>query len=322
MGMLQERMLSASAKEGPAADALWRRRLELERHWDLREGTEGDFYSLRHRITAYLLTVGLKGLGLYERGRANACSLRLHEEAFYFPNLPDALEGFQILHLSDMHFPSNDPRFFEAVRRLLAGHTTDLCLLTGDYRFGHYGSQENVHETVAQILAGIQARLGFYAVLGNHDLSDIVAPMQGIGIQMLINEGLALHVGDAALWLAGVDDPHKFKTHDVEAAFAGCPEDAFRIFLAHSPELIPEAAAHAAQIYLCGHTHGGQLRLPWWGAIHLNARCKSAQALGRWRYGALQGYTTYGLGTTDIPVRYNCPGEAVRITLRRRVETG
>jgi predicted MPP superfamily phosphohydrolase len=71
-------------------------------------------------------------------------------------------------------------------------------------------------------------------------------------------------------------------------------------------------------LYLCGHTHGGQICLPWIGPPFLNARCRREYGSGEWRHNAMQGYTNRGIGTSTLPVRYNCPPEAAVITLRRK----
>ncbi len=306
--------------EGEAARrraALWRRRLERETELGLRHGTEDDFHSLRAKWTAMAATFLLKTLRLYARGRSNACSPRLTDLAFAFPNLPPDLDGFRILQLSDFHFRSKDHAFTRAVCDLLRGVEADCCVLTGDYAFGYYGPQNFVLPHLKQVLESFRAPHGIFAILGNHDISDLVPGLRDLGITVLINEGVGLRVGDADLWLAGVDDPHKFRAECVAVALDGAPPDAFKVLLAHTPECIPEAMAHGADLYLCGHTHGGQIRFPIVGAILLNARCPRRYTMGRWRYDAMQGYTTVGLGSTDIPVRYLCPPQAARITLHR-----
>ena len=296
--------------------ALWRKRVEREDRWTLRVGHKYDFRSRHIMLIMKLATLTLKMLGLFERGKRNACSPSVTERRFRYPNLPAALQGFRILHLTDTHFDDEWPEFTESVHDLLAGLEVDLCVLTGDYRYGHCGSQEHVPEQVWHVLEDVQSRHGFYAILGNHDLSDIVPGLRERGVNILLNEGTAIREGDTTLWLGGVDDPHKFQSGDPELALAEAPEDtAFKLFLAHTPECIPEAEALGADLYLCGHTHGGQICFPFIGPIHKNARCAYQYAYGEWRYGKTRGYTANGLGVTDMPVRFRCPPEAVIVTL-------
>jgi len=300
-----------------SAEALWRKRLDMERHWNLREGDEQDFHDWYSEFRATLATVVLKLCGLYERGRRNARTPGLTQLTFRYPNLPEDLDGLRILHLSDFHFSTNDTLFTESIVALLKGMDVDLCLMTGDYRYGHFGLQDKVHEHLHRVLTGIEARYGTFGVLGNHDLSDIVPGLRELGVRVLMNEGVLLTMGKAKLWIGGVDDPHKFRCDNLEDALAGAPDDAFKILLIHSPEKIPEAAQHGVDLYLCGHTHGGQVCLPIIGMVYPNARCPREYIKGVWKMGSMQGFTTRGLGTTDLPIRYHCPPEAAIITLRR-----
>lgn len=298
-------------------EALWQQRLRREEALGLRHGTENDYHSRRAWLTAKAVTFLLKATGLYARGYRNACTPRLTDVVFSYPGLHEDLDGIRILHLSDLHFRSKDMHFTRAIRDFLRNIETDVCVLTGDYMYGYYGPQEFVVDHMREMLKAIHAPLGVFATLGNHDLSDIVPGLRQLGITMLINEGVALRAGAACLWLGGVDDPHKFCCESLPLALDDAPQDAFKVLLAHTPERIADAAARGVNLYLCGHTHGGQVRFPLIGAILLNARCSRKYSMGRWQYGAMQGYTTPGVGSTDIPVRFLCPAEAARITLCR-----
>ena len=124
------------------------------------------------------------------------------------------------------------------------------------------------------------------------------------------------------MWIAGVDDPHYYGCDDLPGALSDVPKDAFKVLLAHSPEMYREADAAGIHLYLCGHTHAGQIRLPKpfrdaWAAPFQNADCPREYTHGAWSHGALQGYTSAGVGTSLLPVRYNCPPEIIVIELRR-----
>jgi predicted MPP superfamily phosphohydrolase len=166
------------------------------------------------------------------------------------------------------------------------------------------------------MLDGMRIRIGAYAVLGNHDTLALAEAVEEVGLRVLFNEGVAVGVPGALLWLAGVDDPHFYRMDDLDAALRDAPPEAFRVLLAHTPECAAEAANKGVGLYLCGHTHGGQVRLPGLGPIMINARCPRRRALGHWQAGAMRGFTSAGLGTTDAPVRFGCPPEAVLFTLR------
>ena len=264
-----------------------------------------------------LLRLGLKCTGLFRRGLRNALDLRLVEHDFVYKNLPEDLSGFRILQLSDLHLPARFPRFAETAATLLQGVEVDLCVLNGDYRWGYYGPADHVAEQLRHILSGVRSRFGTVACLGNHDILAIAEILESSGIPILLNEGVALHVNDAVLWVCGIDDPHVFRCDRLDLALGDAPPDAFVLLLVHTPERIAQAEKAGASLYLCGHTHGGQIRLPLLGALSKNAKCTREQSMGKWREGNMQGYTTTGLGTTDVPVRFLCPPEATIITLRR-----
>ncbi|NLV45058.1 MAG: metallophosphoesterase [Candidatus Hydrogenedentes bacterium] len=264
-----------------------------------------------------LLRWGLTLAGLYERGKHNALDLRLVEKEIVVDTLPERLDGFRILQVSDIHLPARFPRFAEKAAAMLAGVEVDLCVLTGDYRWGYYGSLDHVPVQLGRILAGITSRWGTVACLGNHDILKVGEVLEAARIPVLYNEGAAIVQKDAVLWVCGIDDPHNYGCDRLDLAVRDAPEGAFIVLLSHTPERISKAEKAGVSLYLTGHTHGGQIRLPVLGALSKNASCTREQALGLWRHGKMQGYTTSGLGTTDLPVRYNCPPEAALITLRR-----
>ena len=116
------------------------------------------------------------------------------------------------------------------------------------------------------------------------------------------------------------DSPHSYKTADAGEAFRDVPAQAFTIFLAHSPETYREASQFQAQLYLCGHTHGGQICLPARvkrGPILTNSRAPRFTASGNWQYQEMQGYTSRGAGSSSIPLRFNCTSEITLITLSK-----
>jgi len=278
---------------------------------------EQDHVTVGKWLQMLLLKTLLKCVGLYAQGIRNGQDVRLRGESMIISGLPPALDGFSLLHLSDLHFGRTMPEYEDRVCRLLDGVSADLCVITGDLRFGHYGPSDHVVPAVRRMLAGLRLVHGAYAVLGNHDTLDMAERVEAAGLRMLVNEGVAVPVDDAVLWLAGVDDPHFFRLDDVDAALKEAPPDAFRVLLTHTPECAKEAAAKGVRLYLCGHTHGGQVRLPGLGPLMINARCPRSRALGRWQLGEMTGFTSSGLGLTDAPVRFGCPPEAILFTLKK-----
>jgi predicted MPP superfamily phosphohydrolase len=133
---------------------------------------------------------------------------------------------------------------------------------------------------------------------------------------MLVNEAVEVRHGPGHLWVIGLDDPHYYGCDDLPGALHDVPASAFKILLVHSPEIYREAAARGIDLYLCGHTHGGQIRLPLLGPLWLNARAPRRVKRGRWTQGGMQGFTSAGVGTSLLPVRFLCAPEIGLIELR------
>jgi predicted MPP superfamily phosphohydrolase len=203
----------------------------------------------------------------------------------------------------------------EIVSDLVSNLPVDLCVLTGDYRFEVYGACNAIYPRMRRILDGIRSRHGVVGILGNHDCADIAVELERMGVRMLINE--ALEVGSPDFWVIGVDDPHYYGCDDLAGALAEVPKNAFKLLLAHTPEMFDEAATAGIGLYLSGHTHAGQICLPWIGPLVLNAACPGSYKYGHWNHGGMQGYTTAGAGCSLLPVRFNCPPEIVTIELAK-----
>ena len=273
------------------------------------------WYALLYAMKAFEWT--LKRSGAYQRGWANAANIVLRDLDLHFARLPRAFEGFTILHISDPHLdgmPGIEDRIIDLVR----DREFDLCVLTGDYRTELHGPIGATMAALEKLVRGIRSRAGFLGVLGNHDDCHMVAPMEAMGIRMLINESVVLERGGDRLRVLGTDDVHYYYTdqslHALEAA-----RDDFSIALVHSPELFDAAAAAGVALYLTGHTHGGQICLPGGHAPfkHLHLRAGRHLYTGQWRHGDMLGITNTGAGTSGIPVRFNTQSEILALHLLR-----
>jgi len=262
------------------------------------------------------LKLGLQMVGLYSRGVQNALRPVVKDLRLSFPNLPAAFDGFRILHLSDLHIDKMDG-LVEALTPVLSRLPVDLCVITGDYRFEDRGPCDEVYPRIRALLPSIASKHGIYAILGNHDVAEIAHALDRMRIRMLINEAVPITKGSDSLWLAGVDDPFDFRTDDLPGTLEPVPSNSFKVLLAHSPDLYTEAAARGIDLYLCGHTHAGQIRLPRVGSIRHNADCPKELSYGHWTFGDMHGYTSPGIGCSGLPIRYNCAPEVIVIELRR-----
>jgi hypothetical protein len=266
-------------------------------------------------ILCRLLKSALTMTGLHALGEHNARRPIVKTIRLTFATLPEGFCGFKILHLSDLHVDGL-AGFAESISQTLHGLEADLCVLTGDYRFDISGPCDDVYPNMEKILRSIDTRLGIFGILGNHDVSEEVAELERLGVKMLVNEAVELSQGPDKAWVIGVDDPHYYGCDDLPQAMRVVPPGAFKILLVHTPEIIEEAACQGINLYLCGHTHGGQICLPWLGPLIVNANCPRKYTHGLWRYRNLQGYTSAGVGTSGVPVRFFCPPEIALIELR------
>jgi predicted MPP superfamily phosphohydrolase len=274
-------------------------------------------YLLRHdRLVCPLLKAALMGVGLYSRGLRNALNPQVRCVKLAFRNLPKAFDGFRILHLADLHIDGMDG-LTEVVAELVSECKVDLCVMTGDYRFETHGSCAGVYPRIRKILSEITAEFGVLAILGNHDAAEMAFEFEKYGIRMLVNEGTELRRQGQSLWIAGVDDPHKYECDDLPLALKEVPLKGFKVLLAHTPEMFKEASDSCVDLYLCGHTHGGQIALPFLGALIQNADCPREFVQGQWHYREMQGYTSTGVGCSMLPIRFNCPPEMVIVELTR-----
>ncbi|MBU0663770.1 MAG: CDP-archaeol synthase [Proteobacteria bacterium] len=263
------------------------------------------------------LTPLFKLTGLNEKGRTNALKIEVVKKTFCFPSLPDSFDQFRILLLTDLHLDGLDG-LTDTLINHLQDIEVDLCLIGGDIRMQTYGPIAPCLRHLRRLLPHVRTQHGLLGVLGNHDCLEMAPDFEECGLIMLINESWPIERNGERIWIVGVDDPHFYKMADAEQAFRDVPAQAFSIFLAHSPETYKEAAQCNANLYLCGHTHGGQICLPGniiQGPLLTNSRAPRFTASGNWQYQQMKGYTSRGAGSSSIPLRFNCPGEITLITL-------
>lgn len=260
--------------------------------------------------------------GMRERGRRNSLDFIVEEHAIEIKDLAPELNGFKILQLTDIHIDG----LIDGGEALFAKLNTleyDLCVLTGDYRLLTHHSYTPSAMGMEQLTKHLCCTHGTYAILGNHDFLEQVPFLEKAGIKVLLNENATISHGESEIFLAGVDDPHFYGSHDLERAFSSRPGNALTILLSHSPELYAEAAKYNVDLYLCGHTHGGQICLPGGIPLITHAACPRAMTTGKWQYADMIGYTSRGTGCSGVQARFNCPPEiSMHILYRKEPENG
>lgn len=268
-----------------------------------------------------LLTWLFRITGLYRIGQRNALRLTVEDVTISLPGLPRSFDGYRILLLTDLHLDGMDT-IDSAIIDLLPDRPVDLWLIGGDFRMKTYGDSTLATCRFKKLMQHARATDGAFGVLGNHDCIEMLPDLEDAGLVMLVNDAWVITRGDDAIWIAGVDDPHYYRLSDPGQACRNIPQGSFVILLAHSPESYQQAADSGASLYLCGHTHCGQICLRQGTPILTNSRAPRTTASGRWRHKAMEGYTSRGAAPSSIPVRFNCPGEITLITLRHDDSTG
>jgi predicted MPP superfamily phosphohydrolase len=260
-----------------------------------------------------LLRNFLKLTGLYWRGRGNTLNFRVIHNTIELAHLPASFDGFTVLHLSDLHTDMYPPAT-EALVARLKGMSYDTVALTGDYRAWTFGNIERSMEGMRILCDQLQGPV--YGVLGNHDTIRMVPELEAMGIQILLNESVAIEKGEEAIHLAGIDDAHYYRADNIEKAAKGISASSVAILLSHTPEIYRQAAHAGFDLLFCGHTHGGQICLPGGFPLTLDARCPRYMGSGSWRHAQMQGYTSVGAGASIVEVRINCLPEITLHTLR------
>lgn len=303
LNLLRERL-----PEAHLSRRLIRQTEHVAMRFDVRTFEFSGFYWENFDLMPKALGVILRMTMLMDRARSNAVRYQLLEIDVSIEGLPGEFEGYRILHLSDLHIDEildGGERLCEIV----SGLDYDLCVMTGDYRFETYGVYDEMLERMARLVEALRSPDGVVGILGNHDFIEMVPELEDMGVRMLLNESLAIERGGNRIWLVGLDDAHYYGVDDLARATSAVDATETMLLLVHSPEAIEQAAASGVDLYLCGHTHGGQVCLPGGVPVIGNARCSRDKLSGRWRHGRMQGYTHRGTGSSGLAVRINCPPE-------------
>ena len=241
---------------------------------------------------------------------------RLERVTLPLPFPQERLTGLRIGFLTDTHIgPSFSPADLIRAVDLLRNEQPDLILMGGDFASESPRYAEQAADAVAPLTN--VARLGAYAVLGNHDIEcgpkKVSAALAAKGVRVLRNEAVAVDTGRGTLWIAGVDEVTHFN-HDAKGTFAQIPPAEAILALWHEPDLAEQAAELGAFAQLSGHTHGGQVRFPFIGPLVL-PRFGRRFVRGKFPVDGMTLYVSRGAGVYRPPVRFRCPPEVTLVTL-------
>ena len=274
------------------------------------------------RPRRFLKRRGLITLSLSSRENPSVASLaspdpEITQTDVWLNRLSPAHDGLRIAQLTDLHHSLFTP--LEEIQRAvhLTNHLRpDVVALTGDY----VTLSSAYIWPVARALGKLRARLGVFAVLGNHDFrvdpEEITRALRAQRIHVLRNAHHALRSHSGSLWVAGVDDLW-WEAADIRAALRSIPARDPKILLCHNPLGIHMAAAHGIDLMLSGHTHGGQVRLPMFGSVYGRSKLGERFVEGWNRLDGTQIYVSRGIGKVLVPLRFGCPPEITCLRLRR-----
>lgn len=225
------------------------------------------------------------------------------------------LNGIKIVFAGDFHLkPSDDERLDKIISKINR-QKPDIVLLGGDFVKGHKLKSSMPLEKIAQIL-GSKIKAPVYSVIGNHDFwlykNAAVEILQQNGIKVLNNKNTMLQINNNILYLAGVED-ETTQQPDVRKALqnTGTPV----ILISHSPDVFPDVPSNV-NLTVAGHTHGGQVKIPFLGAIIVPSKYKTKYASGFIEENGKKLIVTQGLGTSILPIKFNCFPEIVVIEFK------
>ena len=234
------------------------------------------------------------------------------------PRLPPHLNGLRVLHVTDLHLHGRTPGA-DMVPAIAAATPHDLICYTGDF----IDCDEDLPH-LARLLQRMPRHAPAYAVLGNHDYipfgrrgkgaNDAVRlceTLAAAGIGVMTNRARPLF--DGAIYLAGVDDPATGRD-DLDRALDGLPDECV-LLLAHSPDIVLRLGSHCPSLILAGHTHGGQVRLPFIGPVLTESSLPRSLIMGLHHWHGIPLFVSRGVGYSGLDIRIGCPPEIAVLTL-------
>lgn len=230
--------------------------------------------------------------------------------------LAKTFDGYRVGHLSDLHIGANTPLWWgRRWARAANAAGCDAVCVTGDM----VTSGVVFHEDIATLIGELRAKDGVFVSMGNHDYfgegEPLVSLLAAKGARVLRNEGVVVEREGGRLFVTAIDDTWT-KRADLARALADRPSGVPTLLLAHDPDQFPHAAERGVELILSGHTHGGQVAVPFF-ARHINAsKLAHRYHLGLYRKGDSTLYVHPGLGTTGPPIRLGVAPAVVILTLR------
>ena len=225
----------------------------------------------------------------------------------------EQLKGIKIVFAGDFHIKTYQKKRLDRVVSLINEQNADLVLSAGDYVSGHKLKSTLPVEKIAEGISKIKSKYGFYTVLGNHDSyighGSIISALKKYSINVLDNNSTSVNINGKTIYIAGIEDLLT-KAPDIPKALKDTKNPV--ILLSHHPDMftmIPETV----NLTLAGHVHGGQVRLPFIGAIIIPSQYGNRYSMGYIEENGKKMIVTKGIGTSMLNIRFNCIPEIVVI---------
>ncbi|HMF64362.1 MAG TPA: metallophosphoesterase [Edaphobacter sp.] len=280
--------------------------------------------SSRFTRRRFLIGSGVAAAGLaFYSGEIARHAVDIIHRPISIRNLPDPFHGYRIVQLSDIHLDEfTEPFFLEHIVHRVNSLNPDLVLLTGDFITRGsltFVSSDHAAHRCAEIISTLTSPLR-YAILGNHDVSVsaslVVGALTSKSTPVLVNQHVPIERKGSRIWLCGADDPGTSHP-DLNLTIPAKPDGPV-ILMAHAPDYADNVVRHPrgplVDLMLSGHSHGGQIRLPFGGPLILPPLGEK-YVEGHFHFNQMQLYVNRGIGTVGLPFRLNCPPEITVITL-------
>ncbi|HMG01771.1 MAG TPA: metallophosphoesterase [Edaphobacter sp.] len=267
--------------------------------------------------------VAAAGVALYA-GEVARHEIDIVQTTIRIANLPSAFHGFRIVQISDIHLDEfTEPFFLEHVVHRINDLAPDLVLVTGDFvTRGSLTFIDSRHAAYrcAEILSTLKTPQ-VYTILGNHDVGVsaplVIGALRSQKIPVLVNEHLPIERGGSRFWLCGTDDAGTSHP-DLDLTIPEKPDGPV-ILMVHEPDYADTVVKHprggVVDLMLSGHSHGGQVRIPFYGPLILPPMGQK-YVMGHFQFGAMQLYVNRGIGAVGLPFRFGCPPELTVLTLQ------
>ena len=256
-------------------------------------------------ITLFIITLLLAGYSYFiEPNKLEVTNYTIQDKE---------LSGVKIVFASDFHIKPYGQKRLEKIVEIINKQNPDVVVSAGDFVCGHTEHSTMHPQKIAEGLAKVKSKYGFYTTLGNHDgwydRWYIKELLEKQNIKVLNNKNEKLQINGKEIFIAGVEDMMT-AFPNVEDALKGTKSPT--ILLTHTPDVFPDIPRNV-NLTLAGHTHGGQVRLPIIGPIFTASNYGNKYAIGLVEENGKKLITTRGIGVSILPFRFNCLPEIVVI---------